>query len=50
MSNRSWKYRLQDILDAIDFVSENLEEVSFEEFVNDELLSRGILSHVRDSR
>ena len=34
---------MQDVLDAIDFVSKNLEGVSFEEFVSDELLIRGIL-------
>ena len=43
MSERSWGYRLQDILDAIDFVSENLEGVSFEEFAGNELLNRAIL-------
>lgn len=34
---------MQDILDAIDFVSENLEGVSFEEFASNQLLNRSIL-------
>lgn len=34
---------MQDILDAIDFVSDNLEGMSFEEFSNNELLNRSII-------
>lgn len=43
MSERSWRHSLQDIMDAIDFVSENLEGVPFEEFASNQLLNRSIL-------
>jgi uncharacterized protein with HEPN domain len=43
MSDRVWWFRLRDILDAIDFVSNHLEGVTYEEFEADEVLQRAIL-------
>lgn len=43
MSDRIWWFRLKDILDAIDFVSNHLEGVTYEEFKADEVLQRAIL-------
>ena len=43
MSDRIWWFRLRDILDAIDFVSNHLEDVTYEEFMVDEVLQRAIL-------
>lgn len=43
MSDHIWRFRLRDILDAIDFVSNHLEGVTYEEFSADEVLQRAIL-------
>ena len=43
MSDRIWWFRLRDILNAIDFVSNHLEGLTYEEFKADEVLQRAIL-------
>ena len=43
MPEHGWAFRLQHILDAIEFVSRNLEGVTFEEFASNEVLVRAIL-------
>ena len=43
MCEIAWRFRLHDILDAIDFVSEHLTEVTYEEFTTDLVLQRAVL-------
>ena len=43
MPEREWTFRLRDILEAIQFVSEHLDGLTFEEFASNELLVRAVL-------
>ena len=43
MPEREWTFRLHDILEAIQFVSEHLDGLTFEEFASNELLVRAVL-------
>ena len=43
MPEREWTFRLRDILEAIEFVAEHLDGLTFEDFASNELLVRAIL-------
>ncbi len=43
MSEIEWQFRLRHILDAIDFTIRHLENVTYDQFIADEVLQRAIL-------
>jgi len=46
MSSRRWEFRLQDMLDSISKIERYVEELTFEQFTNDEKTTDAVIRQI----